>query len=67
MAANLERRYTLEEYLELDRTAEERFEFWQGEVFCMSGGSRTHERVIGNLFVHLSVKLSGRGCAGLHL
>lgn len=62
MAAHLERPYSLEEYLELDRTAEERFEFWQGEVFCMSGGSRAHERIIGNLFVALSVRLSGRGC-----
>lgn len=62
MAAHLERRYTLEEYLELDRTAEERFEFRDGEIFCMSGGSRTHERVIGNMFVALSVRLGGRGC-----
>src|SRR5437763_8331237 len=33
MAANPELRYTLEEYFALDRTSEERFEFWNGEVF----------------------------------
>jgi Uma2 family endonuclease len=62
MAANPERRYTLEEYLELDRTSEERLEFWDGEVFCMSGGSSAHERVIRNMLVHLTNRIESRGC-----
>ena len=62
MAAHLERRYTLEEYLELDRTAEERFEFWQGEVFCMSGVSQEHAEIEINLTVALRTRLSGRKC-----
>lgn len=62
MVANLKQRYTLEEYFELERTSEERFEFWDGEVFCMSGGSRTHELVIRNILVNLTTKLGGRHC-----
>lgn len=62
MVANPERRYTLEEYFELERTSEERFEYWRGEVFCMSGGSRTHDRILVNFIVHLSSKLSSRKC-----
>jgi Uma2 family endonuclease len=62
VAANPERRYTLEEYLELDRTSEERFEFWDGEVFCMSGGSRSHDRIIINCIVNLSARLNASGC-----
>jgi Uma2 family endonuclease len=62
MAAHLERRYTLEEYLELDRVAEERFEFWQGEVFCMSGVSQEHAEIEINLAVALRTRLSGRKC-----
>lgn len=62
MAANPERRYTLEEYLELDRTSEERLEFWDGEVFCMSGGSLKHERIIRNMLIYLTAKIGGRGC-----
>jgi Uma2 family endonuclease len=62
MAANPERRYTLEEYLELDRTSEERLEFWNGEVFCMSGGSLEHERIIRNMLIHLMAKIGTRGC-----
>ena len=62
MAANPERRYTLEEYLELDRTSEERLEFWDGEVFCMSGGSRSHDRIIINCITKLSARLDASKC-----
>jgi Uma2 family endonuclease len=62
MAANPERRYTLEEYLELDRTSEERFEFWGSEIFCMSGGSQVHDRIIVNFIVALSAKLDVSKC-----
>ncbi|HJQ34843.1 MAG TPA: Uma2 family endonuclease [Pyrinomonadaceae bacterium] len=62
MAANPERRYTLEEYLELDRTSEERLEFWDGEVFCMSGGSEAHVEIEANLIAFLSPQLRDRGC-----
>ncbi|MDT7689618.1 MAG: hypothetical protein QOE46_2377 [Acidobacteriota bacterium] len=62
MAANPEQRYTLEEYLELDRNSEERLEFWDGEVFCMSGGSQAHDRILVNCLVYLSTKLDSQAC-----
>src|ERR1700745_768706 len=62
MAANPERRYTLEEYLELDRTSEERLEFWDGVVFCMSGGSEAHDEIESNLIAFLKPQLRHRGC-----
>lgn len=62
MAANPERRYTLEEYFELERSSNERFEYWNGEVFCMSGGSRNHDRILVNFIVRLSAKLDSRKC-----
>jgi Uma2 family endonuclease len=62
MAANPERRYTLEEYLELERTSEERFEFWDGEIFCMSGVSDEHDAIEGNIYAFLRSQLSERGC-----
>lgn len=55
-------KYTLEEYLELDKNSEERYEYFDGEVFAMAGGSRNHARLgmdIGSLF---SQKLKGRNC-----
>ena len=62
MAANPEQRYTLEEYLELDRTSEERLEFWGGEVFCMSGGSEAHVEIESNLVAFLKPQLRDRSC-----
>jgi Uma2 family endonuclease len=62
MAANPERRYTLEEYFELEKTSEERFEYWRGEVFCMSGVSPKHDQIESNINFHLRAKLVGRNC-----
>src|SRR5437868_3616006 len=62
MAAQHKPRYTLEEYLELDRTSEERFEYWDGELFAMSGVSRNHGRVEVNLTIHLGSRLIERNC-----
>jgi Uma2 family endonuclease len=52
----------LEEYLELDRQSEARLEYWDGEVFDMSGVSPQHAAIEVNLIFHLRTKLAGRGC-----
>jgi Uma2 family endonuclease len=62
MSAETKHRYTLEEYLALERESDARHEFWDGEVFAMSGGTLAHERVmrnVGNLF---QAQLGRRGC-----
>lgn len=41
---------TAEEYLTWEPTQEERYEYWDGEVVAMSGGTRNHNRVSGNFF-----------------
>jgi len=56
------RRYTLEEYLNLERDSEIKYEFWDGEVFAMSGGTLEHDRIMGNLFDLLSRELRERDC-----
>ena len=62
MAVNPQKRYTLEEYLELDRKAEERLEYWRGEIFNMSGASAAHSQIETNLIFHLRTKLAERNC-----
>lgn len=62
MVAHPKRRYTLEEYFELERKSEERFEFWDGEVYCMSGVSHEHDQIESNLNFYLRAKLAGRKC-----
>ena len=54
-------KYTLEEYFELERTSEERFEYWDGDVWAMAGANSNHERIVSNGIFHLRTIL-GKGC-----
>jgi Uma2 family endonuclease len=53
---------TAAEYLEWESTQEERYEYWDGEVVAMSGGTRNHNRISGNFFRLLDEKLLNRSC-----
>lgn len=55
-------KYTLEEYFELERTSEERYEYWEGDVWAMAGANLNHERIVINAGSHLRTLL-GRGCS----
>lgn len=62
MSAQPKLKYTLQEYLELDRNSEARLEYWDGEIFDMSGVSPEHDQIEGNLHFHLRGKLRGKQC-----
>lgn len=62
MTALPKTRYTLEEYLELDKHSEEKYEFFDGEIYAMAGGSPAHARISVNLVNALMQKLRGRSC-----
>lgn len=53
---------TAEEYLVWEPTQEERYEYWDGEVFCMTGGTRNHNRVSLNFSKLLDDALIDRPC-----
>jgi Uma2 family endonuclease len=55
-------RLTEEEYLRLERAAETKSEFVDGEMFAMSGGSRAHSALAANWIGELQSKLRGRNC-----
>ena len=62
MSAIVKPRYTLEEYFELERKSEEKYEYFNSEVFCMSGVKRNHSLATGNIFNSLKNALGTRGC-----
>src|SRR5262249_21265097 len=62
MSAQPERRYTLEEYLELDNNSDERLEYWDGEIFLMGGVSDEHDQIEGNLHFLLRSRLDEGKC-----
>lgn len=53
---------TAAEYLAWEPTQEERYEYWDGEVVAMSGGTRNHNRISGNFFKILDDALLNRSC-----
>jgi Uma2 family endonuclease len=62
MAANPKRKYTLEEYFDLELSTNERFEYFDGEIFSMSGVSENHAQVEGNAYLELRLALREREC-----
>jgi len=53
---------TPEQYLELERKAEFKSEYLQGEMFAMAGASEPHNLVVANLIRDLGQQLRRRPC-----
>ncbi|MFH7030051.1 MAG: Uma2 family endonuclease [Heteroscytonema crispum UTEX LB 1556] len=53
---------TPQEYLEWEPTQEIRYEYIDGEVFAMTGGTKPHNRIAGNLYTALDSHLAEKGC-----
>jgi Uma2 family endonuclease len=62
MVANAQKKWTVEEYLDFERKSEERHEYFDGEIFAMSGASEQHILITGNTFSSLLVQLRKRPC-----
>lgn len=54
--------YSLDEYLALEQASHTRFEYWDGEIVCMSGGSLKHGQISSNVHFRLRSQLGGKGC-----
>ena len=56
------RRLTEAEYLEIERAAEFRSEFYQGEMFAMAGASPQHSLISANVIGEFRHRLKGSQC-----
>lgn len=50
------------EYLALERQAEYKSEYLNGDIFAMTGASRHHNLIAGNIFAKFRQRLEGRPC-----
>ncbi len=55
------KRYTIDEYLELEIASEIRSEYCDGEIIPMTGGTPNHNDIAGNLYILLKSALKGKG------
>ena len=66
MSALPKYRYTLEEYIELEKSSEERYEYFDGEVFAMAGGSLEHAIIATNVAGSINNRLGAKNCRAIN-
>jgi Uma2 family endonuclease len=54
-------RYTEDEYIELERSAETKSELVNGEIFAMSGAKPRHNALAANIMIALGARLRAQG------
>jgi Uma2 family endonuclease len=62
MSSQVKVHHTPEEYLALERQAEYKSEYFNGEIFAMTGASRRHNLVAANVLASLHGQLRKRPC-----
>lgn len=51
------------DYLNLERKALEKSEYYQGEVFAMAGATKEHNRIVASIIGTLYPHVAGKGCS----
>jgi Uma2 family endonuclease len=55
-------KYSIEEYLAMEKESIEKHEYFQGEIFDRAGAGPRHNVIFKDLFIHLGNKLMGGPC-----
>jgi Uma2 family endonuclease len=53
---------SIEDYLKMENAAEEKHEYYKGEIFAMSGAKVPHNIITTNILISLGQKLKGKKC-----
>jgi Uma2 family endonuclease len=59
---DLTRKYTVEEYIELLKNSDERFEYFDGAIFSMTAGKIAHSGIASNIIREVGNLLRDRPC-----
>lgn len=62
MTAQPQKYYSPEEYLELEREADYKSEYYRGEIFAMAGAGHNHNRIVENLTGECYIYFKGKSC-----
>lgn len=54
--------YSPQQYLAVERDAQQKHEYLNGEIFALAGASERHNLIVGNLFASLHGQLKGTPC-----
>ncbi len=61
-ATNISQHYSYQEYVALEAESQERFEFYNGDVTAMAGGSKVHNNIAFNIASFLKNRFNPKGC-----
>ena len=64
MSTNAKTLLTAEQYLEIERHAEYKSEFYNGEMFAMAGAAEAHNQLVWNLISQLARQIGSGSCRG---
>ena len=62
VAAYKNEKISIEDYLKMENTAVVKHEYYEGEIFAMSGAKVPHNTITSNLIMVLGFKLKGKKC-----
>ena len=62
MTAQPRRTWTVEEYLDFERSSETKHEYFGGEIFAMAGASAAHNIITANIVASLHSQVFQRNC-----
>lgn len=62
MTAQPQSRYSVAEYLELERTGLQKHEYYRGTIFALAGSSEAHNLILSNIVTSLNTQLRSRSC-----
>lgn len=54
---------TQEQYLELEREADHKSEFYKGEIFAMAGATKEHNKIVASIIAAIGQFLIGKKCS----
>ena len=62
MTAQPQKIFSQDEYLEMEREADYKSEYFQGEIFAMAGAGLNHNRITENISIDIGSFLKGKSC-----
>ncbi len=62
MSALPKHRFTEQEYLDFERAAETKHEYYRGEILAMAGAQRNHNRIVGNTYASFHAQTRETSC-----
>lgn len=62
MSTNPVKKYSVNEYFEIEKNSDIRYEYSYGQIFAMVGSSRNHSRIAGAIYNSLYTQLSNSTC-----